>query len=172
LAYKSKNDINSLKSIPIVTLSIFLILNLIFATPSQITISTAVFASSNNSEEDHSNPEESMDDSSIPLEVDEGQEQQSSETPNNLNDPSSNDNNPDTNIGLLDSGSIDNNILKGMDVSSPSIETAYLTVTTAGNGVVKYFGNEISKELAKTVSVCVETVAVGGSTVVAFPHER
>ena len=157
------------KFVFIFVLSALLFLNLTFESHSQIKTSSSVFASSNNSE-DQSNPEESTADSNIPIQDDERQEQEPLETPNNLNDPATNDNNPDTNIGLFDSGSINKNILKGKDVSSQNIETAYLIVTTAGTGVVKYFGNEISKELAKTVSVCIETVAEGGSTVVAAPH--
>jgi len=160
-----------LKSIFIITLSIFLVLNLIFAILSQITTSSTVFASSNNSEEDQSNPEESTDGSDSPIEVNEVQEQRSSKTPNNLNDPSTNDNNPDTNIGLFDSWAIDKNILKGKDVSSQSIDTAYLTVSTFnGQEIVDYFGYQLRDELGKTVSVCVETAAGGGSTVLAIPH--
>ena len=151
-------------------MSIFLILNLAFAISSQITTSTSVFASSNNSE-DQPNPEESMDDNSIPLEVDEGQELQPSENTNDLNDSSSNDNNIDANIGLFDSGSIDKNILRGKDVSSSSIDAAHLTVRSGGEThVSKHFGPSVTSQLSKTVSVCVETVAAEGKTVFAFPH--
>ncbi len=82
-----------------------------------------------------------------------------------MNDPSTDDNNPDNNIGLFDSGAIDKNILKGKNVSSQSIDTAYLTVSTFnGQEIVDYFGYQLRDELGKTVSVCVETAAEGGST--------
>lgn len=169
------NDVNycntqNPKPLLVFALTVILFLNLTFVIPLFDISLLGVHASSNNSE-DQSHPEGSMDDSNIPIQDDEGQEQQPSETPNNLNDPSTKDNNPDSNVGFLDSGAIDENILKGNDVSSQSIDTTYLTVSTFnGQEVVDYFGYQLRDVLGETVSVCVETVAERGSTVLANPH--
>ena len=166
LANKSKNDINILKSIFIITLSIFLILNLIFATPSQMMMSSLVYATSNNSESAEFTSDGTNSQNEVPGE---DKVEVVEEVQNTENDSSNNI--PDTNIGLFDSGALDKNILKGKDVSSQSIETAYLKVSTFnGQEIADYFGYQLRDELGETVSVCVDTLVDGGSIVQAIPH--
>lgn len=98
------------------------------------------------------------------------QDQQPFQAPDNLNNPETNNNNPDTNIGLFDSGAIDKDILKGKDVRSGSIELARIDALIGGHDIIKYFGEQTMKDLAKTVSVCVETLMPDGNTLLAVPH--
>jgi len=95
--------------------------------------------------------------------VQQEQDQQPSQTSNNLNNPSTNDNNSDTNIGFLDSGAIEKDTLKGKDVTLPSVDAAHLTVHIVAR-------NEVSSELRNTISVCIETVTAVGKTVSAVPY--
>ncbi len=128
-------------------------------------MSSLIYATSNNNESDEFISDGSSSENEVPDEdkVEVVEEEQNTEN-DSLNDI------PDTNIGLFDSGSIDKNILKGKDISS-SIETAYLTISTFnGQEIVDYFGVPLRDELGETVSVCVETVAEGGTTVLAIPH--
>ena len=98
------------------------------------------------------------------------QEQEPLETPNSLNDLTTNDNNPDSNVGFLDSGVIEENILKDKGVRSGSIELARIDALIGGHDIIKYFGEQTMKDLAKTVSVCVETLMPDGNTLLAVPH--
>ncbi len=101
------------------------------------------------------------------------EQQQSSETPDNPNDPVTSENNPDTNVGFLDSGAIAKDTLKGKDIRSDSIETATVFINTIGYEIAKYFGitkEDVGKTFGKTVTICVETVAPGGNTVLAVPN--
>ena len=121
-------------------------------------VSSSTFAFSNNNG-DQPNPDESSSDSKQPSQI-----------PDNLNNPSTIDNNPDTNTGFSDSGAIDKDTLKGKDVRSESIETARIDALIWSLDKTKYFGEETMKDLAKTVSVCVETLTPGGNTILAVPH--
>ncbi len=165
MANKSKNDINILKSIFIITLSIFLIINFIFATASQMMMSSLVYATSNNSESAEFTSDGSSSQNEVPgenkVEVVEEEQNTENDDTNNI---------PDTNLGLFDSGALDKNILKGKDVSVGGIEAAYLYIETYGGGLYDYFGSDVMDGSIESVSVCVDTAVVGGSTVPAVPH--
>lgn len=98
------------------------------------------------------------------------EQQLSSETPDNLNDPVTSENNPDTNVGFLDSGAIDKDTLKSKDVRSDSIEPGEIRLMIRSNDISKYFGEEKTEEIGKTISFCVETLTPGGNTIMADPH--
>jgi hypothetical protein len=130
-------------------------------------VSSLVYATSNNSESDELISDGSSSDNEVPgedkVEVVEEEEHQNTE-----NDDTNNI--PDTNIGLFDSGAVDKNIPKDKDVLVGGIETAYLYIETRGGGLYDYFGSDVMDGSIESVSVCVDTAVVGGSTVSAVPH--
>lgn len=167
-------------------LSVFLFLNLTFAISSQFMFFPIAFASSNNidaNEDDESNrvdsngnADEDFLDNQNQLqdtnndETSNEKEQQSTETLNNPNDTSSEVNNPDTNMGFLDSEAIDKDTLKDKDVRSANIEPAEIRLVVRSYDISKYFGEEKANDIGKTISFCAETLTSEGNTIWANPH--